>query len=122
MICLMMYIGQGHLPRTGEKRKSRRFCCSIRNDQLSEISEKSDIIRSITGIHQGKYHLYYPEEPLLESAHKLKPRIYANYLVYCRKEVWLYMMLIDTHTHLDAHQFDEDRADSYRKSASCRCR
>jgi HD superfamily phosphohydrolase len=43
--------------------------------QLSEISEKSDIIRSITGLHQGKYHLYYPEEPLIESAHKLKPHI-----------------------------------------------
>ncbi|MBW7455125.1 HD domain-containing protein [Paenibacillus sepulcri] len=45
------------------------------DDRLSEISRKSDIIRSITGIHQGKYHLYYPEEPLLESAHLLSPHI-----------------------------------------------
>ncbi|CAH1222782.1 hypothetical protein PAECIP111893_04904 [Paenibacillus plantiphilus] len=44
-------------------------------DRLSEISAKSDIIRSITGLHQGKYHLYYPEEPVRESAHKLKPHI-----------------------------------------------
>lgn len=42
-----------------------------RDEQLSEISERSDIIRSITGIHQGKYHLYYPEEPLRESVSRL---------------------------------------------------
>ncbi|QYR21685.1 HD domain-containing protein [Paenibacillus sp. sptzw28] len=45
------------------------------DERLSEISERSDIIRSITGLHQGKYHLYYPEERLLESAGKLQPRI-----------------------------------------------
>jgi HD superfamily phosphohydrolase len=45
------------------------------DERLSEISERSDIIRSITGLHQGKYHLYYPEERLLESAAKLPPRI-----------------------------------------------
>lgn len=44
-------------------------------DRLSEISTRSDIVRSITGIHQGKYHLYYPEEPLLESAHRLSANI-----------------------------------------------
>ncbi|QHT63683.1 HD domain-containing protein [Paenibacillus lycopersici] len=44
-------------------------------DQLSEISGRSDIVRSITGIHQGKYHLYYPEEPLLESAQLLPANI-----------------------------------------------
>lgn len=31
-------------------------------DELFEISAKSDIIRSISGIHMGQYHLYYPEE------------------------------------------------------------
>jgi uncharacterized protein len=45
------------------------------DDRLSEISSRSDIIRSITGIHQGKYHLYYPEEPLLESADRLSAKI-----------------------------------------------
>ncbi|MFC4811884.1 HD domain-containing protein [Paenibacillus sp. GCM10023250] len=45
------------------------------DDRLSEISGRSDIVRSITGIHQGKYHLYYPEEPLLESAHLLSAKI-----------------------------------------------
>ena len=30
-------------------------------------------------------------------------------------------MLIDTHTHLDAHQFDEDRAEVIERARSCRC-
>ncbi|MFC4098748.1 HD domain-containing protein [Paenibacillus xanthanilyticus] len=46
-----------------------------RDDVVSEISQKSDIIRSITGMHRGKYHLYYPHEPLLESADKLSPEL-----------------------------------------------
>jgi HD superfamily phosphohydrolase len=44
-------------------------------ERLSEISERSEIIRSISGLHQGKIHLYYPEEQLLESAYKLKPAL-----------------------------------------------
>jgi len=44
-------------------------------DQLSEISEKSDIISSITGLHHGKYHLYYPEELLREKSHFLSKEI-----------------------------------------------
>jgi len=40
-----------------------------RHDQLREISEVSDIVRSISGIHKGRNYLYYPEErvePLFE--------------------------------------------------------
>ncbi len=40
-----------------------------RHDQLREISEVSDIVRSISGIHKGRNYLYYPEErvePLLD--------------------------------------------------------
>ncbi|WP_028551893.1 HD domain-containing protein [Paenibacillus sp. UNC451MF] len=33
-------------------------------DALTEISRKSEIVRSISGIHMGKYHLYFPEELL----------------------------------------------------------
>ncbi|RUS47228.1 HD domain-containing protein [Cohnella sp. AR92] len=43
-------------------------------DQLTEISAKSDIIRSIAGIHRGKYFIYYPEELLREKADLLKTR------------------------------------------------
>ncbi|WP_036709416.1 HD domain-containing protein [Paenibacillus pinihumi] len=45
------------------------------NGECSEISRKSDIIRSITGIHLGKYHLYYPDDLLQAKADKLDPRI-----------------------------------------------
>ncbi|MCR8645881.1 HD domain-containing protein [Paenibacillus sp. N1-5-1-14] len=31
---------------------------------LTEISEKSEIVRSISGLHMGKCHIYYPEEML----------------------------------------------------------
>jgi uncharacterized protein len=31
-------------------------------EKLTEISHKSDIVRSISGIHIGKNHIYYPEE------------------------------------------------------------
>ncbi|OXM82618.1 HD domain-containing protein [Paenibacillus rigui] len=31
---------------------------------LTEISRRSEIVRSISGIHMGKYHLYFPEELL----------------------------------------------------------
>ncbi|MCZ8517534.1 HD domain-containing protein [Paenibacillus filicis] len=31
-------------------------------DSLTEISRKSEIVRSISGFHMGKYHLYYPQE------------------------------------------------------------
>jgi uncharacterized protein len=32
------------------------------NEELNEISAMSEIVRSISGIHMGKHHLYYPEE------------------------------------------------------------
>ncbi|MFF2484421.1 HD domain-containing protein [Paenibacillus sp. NPDC058071] len=44
-------------------------------ERLIEISAKSDIVRSITGLHQGEYHLYYPEEPLLAAADRLSPEV-----------------------------------------------
>jgi len=40
-------------------------------DRLFEISARSDIIRSITGLHRGKYHLYFPEEPIRQNAGQL---------------------------------------------------
>jgi len=42
-------------------------------DRVSEISARSEIIRSIAGLHQGKYYIYYPEEELRERASRLKP-------------------------------------------------
>jgi uncharacterized protein len=36
-------------------------------ESLTEISEKSEIVRSISGMHRGEHKLYYPEELLLHS-------------------------------------------------------
>jgi len=44
-------------------------------DRLTEISLKSDIIRSIAGLHIGKYYIYYPEDLLLPHKDRLKPAI-----------------------------------------------
>ncbi|MFD0674861.1 HD domain-containing protein [Cohnella sp. GCM10027633] len=40
-------------------------------EQLTEISVKSDIIRSIAGIHQGKYYIYYPADEVQKHISKL---------------------------------------------------
>lgn len=42
---------------------------------LTEIASKSDIISSISGLHQGRFHLYYPEEALIRHRHQLSARI-----------------------------------------------
>ncbi|MEF2968763.1 HD domain-containing protein [Paenibacillus sp. M1] len=36
-----------------------------RQDRLREISEVSDIVRSISGLHRGKFHLYFPDNKLM---------------------------------------------------------
>jgi uncharacterized protein len=42
-------------------------------EQLTEISVKSDIIQSIAGLHRGKYYIYFPLEKVLPHAHQLSP-------------------------------------------------
>jgi len=42
---------------------------------LTEISRKSEIVRSISGIHMGKYHLYFPEELLQLDSSLLSPEL-----------------------------------------------
>jgi len=42
---------------------------------LSEIAMRSDIVSSISGLHQGRYHLYYPEEKLIRHQHRLSANI-----------------------------------------------
>lgn len=43
--------------------------------KLSEIASKSDIVASISGLHQGKIHLYYPEEELIRHRDQLEDSI-----------------------------------------------
>ncbi|RCX14880.1 hypothetical protein DFP94_11617 [Fontibacillus phaseoli] len=46
-----------------------------RQEHLREISEVSDIVRSISGLHRGKYHLYYPDNKLASVIHRLPANI-----------------------------------------------
>lgn len=59
----------------GEKREKAPILLLDKQDEISEISMKSDIVRSITGLHQGQYHLYYPEEPLRQNKKLLSKRM-----------------------------------------------
>lgn len=42
--------------------------------ELKEISEASEIVRSLSGIHNGKYHLYYPLDFIRETAEGIPSR------------------------------------------------
>jgi uncharacterized protein len=59
----------------GEKKEKAPILLLDTDDGISEISMKSDIVRSITGLRQGQYHLYFPEEPLTRNKHLLSERM-----------------------------------------------
>jgi len=59
----------------GEKREKAPILLLDNEERISEISMKSDIVRSITGLHQGQYHLYFPEESLRENIERLPERM-----------------------------------------------
>lgn len=48
--------------RPGEQDEKLPILLLDGQERLTEISRKSEIVRSISGIHMGKYHLYYPPE------------------------------------------------------------
>lgn len=50
--------------RPGEAFDNNQILLLDRHDNLKEISEVSDIVRSISGIHRGRYHLYFPQDKL----------------------------------------------------------
>ena len=50
--------------RPGDAFDSKQILLLDRHDKLREISEVSDIVRSISGIHRGRYHLYFPQDKL----------------------------------------------------------
>ncbi|RUT27709.1 HD domain-containing protein [Paenibacillus zeisoli] len=57
--------------RPEDDSKKKQILLLDRQDRLREISEVSDIVRSISGIHRGKYHMYYPEDKLRAVVHML---------------------------------------------------
>ncbi|SEU31579.1 HD domain-containing protein [Paenibacillus sp. NFR01] len=50
---------------------SKQILLLDRQDRLREISEVSDIVRSISGIHRGRYHLYFPQDRLRQALPRL---------------------------------------------------
>lgn len=50
--------------RPGESEEKLPILLLDYKDELAEISQKSEIVRSISGIHMGKHHLYFPGEML----------------------------------------------------------
>lgn len=61
--------------KKGGKEEKAPILLLNEDNGLSEISVKSDIVRSISGLHQGQYHIYYPVEPLLAAADQLSPGV-----------------------------------------------
>lgn len=61
--------------KDGEKQGKTPILLLDEHDEISEISAQSDIVSSITGMHQGQYHLYYPEEAIKQHAHLLPDRL-----------------------------------------------
>lgn len=46
-----------------------------RQEHIREISEVSDIVRSISGLHRGKYHLYFPDNKIASVIGRLPEHI-----------------------------------------------
>lgn len=61
--------------RPGDAFDSKQILLLDRHDKLREISEVSDIVRSISGIHRGRYHLYFPQDRLQKALPQLPPSI-----------------------------------------------
>ncbi|PYI50205.1 HD domain-containing protein [Paenibacillus flagellatus] len=61
--------------RPGDEEESLPIWLLNERDELVEISRRSDIIRSISGIHMGKHHVYFPAEPIEEKAGLLSPGV-----------------------------------------------
>jgi HD superfamily phosphohydrolase len=59
--------------RPGEHDEKLPILLLDNRDVLTEISHKSEIVRSISGIQMGKFHLYFPAELLGEHAHAVPP-------------------------------------------------
>ncbi|MEC0094148.1 HD domain-containing protein [Paenibacillus macquariensis] len=59
----------------GDEVSQKQILLLDRQERLQEISEVSDIVRSISGLHRGKVHLYFPEEKLNIALSKFSPSI-----------------------------------------------
>lgn len=58
----------------GESR-DKQILLLDRQERLREISEVSDIVRSISGLHRGRFHLYFPDNKLTAFKDRLPKEI-----------------------------------------------
>ncbi|WP_054956707.1 HD domain-containing protein [Paenibacillus dakarensis] len=56
---------------SGSPESNKQILLLDRHERVREISEVSDIVRSISGIHRGRYLLYFPEEKIMDVLHTL---------------------------------------------------
>ncbi|WP_019640039.1 HD domain-containing protein [Paenibacillus fonticola] len=61
--------------RPDEELRGKQILLLDKQDRLLEISEVSEIVRSISGIQRGKFFLYYPDNKLQAVWHHLPPEI-----------------------------------------------
>ena len=61
--------------RPGDDSNQKQILLLDRKERLREISELSDIVRSISGLQRGKCHLYYPDEKLKAALPSFSPAI-----------------------------------------------
>lgn len=59
----------------GDEVSQKQILLLDRQEKLKEISEVSEIVRSISGLHRGKCHLYYPEQKLKAALSLFSPSI-----------------------------------------------
>ncbi|EPY11121.1 MULTISPECIES: HD domain-containing protein [Paenibacillus] len=57
--------------RKGDARSQQHIMLWGRDQQIVELSKKSDIVRSISGIRRGKHYIYFPMDKLLEVSNHL---------------------------------------------------
>lgn len=62
--------------RPGENDEKLPILLLDSNDNLTEISRKSEIVRSISGIHMGKCHIYYPQEWFVHHAQSVDDELF----------------------------------------------
>lgn len=61
--------------RPDEELRGKQILLLDKQERLVEISEVSDIVRSISGIQRGKFYLYYPHNKLQAVRHRLSAEL-----------------------------------------------
>ncbi|MNJ54948.1 hypothetical protein D3C77_504140 [compost metagenome] len=61
--------------RPDEELRGKQILLLDKQDRLLEISEESDIVRSISGMQRGKFYLYFPDNKLQAIWHRLPTEI-----------------------------------------------